>query len=40
MILPDRDVPLGLSGEEDRIVARERRTAAGVTIEVEKAMAA
>ena len=40
VILPDRDVPLGLIGADDRIVARERLTAAGLTIEVEKVRSA
>jgi hypothetical protein len=40
VILPDRDVVLGVIGPEDRIVARERATANGVTFEVEKVRAA
>ncbi|MDB5590450.1 hypothetical protein [Enterovirga sp.] len=36
VILPDRDVPLGVMGPGDRIVARERRTASGMTLDVEK----
>jgi hypothetical protein len=36
VILPDRDVPLGALGPNDRIVARERRTPQGVTLDVEK----
>jgi hypothetical protein len=39
VVLPDRDVPLGLLGPNDRIVARERRTAQGVTLDVEKVAA-
>lgn len=39
VILPDRDVPLGVLGPQDRIVARERRTAAGVTYEIERVAA-
>lgn len=40
VILPDRDVPVGAIEPGDRIVARERRTPSGVTIEVEKVRAA
>ena len=40
VILPDRDVPLGHIAPDDRIVARERMTATGVTFEVEKVSAA
>ncbi|WP_375461275.1 hypothetical protein [uncultured Enterovirga sp.] len=36
VILPDRDVPLGVMGPTDRIVARERRTATGTSIDVER----
>ena len=39
VILPDRDVPLGTVGPGDRIVARERRTATGLTFDVEKVAA-
>ena len=39
VILPDRDVPLGVLGPGDRIVARERRTATGVTYDIEKVAA-
>ena len=39
VILPDRDVPLGVMGPNDRIVARERRTPQGVTLDVEKVAA-
>ena len=39
VILPDRDVPVGIMGPGDRIVARERSTAAGVTLDVEKVAA-
>ena len=39
VILPDRDVPLGIVGPDDRIVSRERRTAAGITFDVEKVAA-
>jgi hypothetical protein len=40
VILPDRDVPLGLFSPGDRIVARERRTPHGMTLDVEKVAAA
>lgn len=40
VVLPDRDVPLGTIGPGDRIVARQRETATGMTIEVEKVRAA
>jgi hypothetical protein len=40
VVLPDRDVAIGTIEPGDRIVARERATAAGVTIEVEKVAAA
>jgi hypothetical protein len=40
VILPDRDVPVGEIGPGDRIVARERRTPNGVTLDVEKVRAA
>ena len=39
VVLPDRDVPLGPLGPGDRIVARERRTQAGLTYDVEKVAA-
>lgn len=39
VILPDRDVPLGILGPHDRIVARERRTAAGITYDVQRVAA-
>ena len=39
VILPDRDVALGVMGPNDRIVARERRTPHGVTLDVEKVAA-
>lgn len=39
VILPDRDVPLGVMGPGDRIVTRERQTAAGVAFDVEKVAA-
>lgn len=39
VVLPDRDVQLGVLGPGDRIVARERRTAQGVTLDVEKVAA-
>jgi hypothetical protein len=40
VVLPDRDVPLGVIEPGDRIVTRERPTPNGVTIEVEKVKAA
>jgi hypothetical protein len=40
VVLPDRDVPLGVIERADRILARERPTANGMTIEVEKVRAA
>jgi hypothetical protein len=40
VILPDREVALGTIEPGDRIVARQRYTAMGVTIEVEKVRAA
>lgn len=40
VILPDRDVPLGLISPGDRIVARETVTAAGPTLAFEKVRAA
>ena len=40
VILPDRDVPLGILEADDRIVVRERPTPNGVVIELEKAKAA
>ena len=39
VILPDRDVAIGILRPGDRIVARERRTAAGITLDVEKVAA-
>ncbi|GJD48834.1 hypothetical protein OPKNFCMD_1560 [Methylobacterium crusticola] len=39
VVLPDRDVPLGIFGPGDRLVARERMTPAGITIDLEKVMA-
>lgn len=39
VVLPDRDVALGVLGPGDRIVVRERQTPAGTTFEVEKAAA-
>ncbi|MDB5510936.1 MAG: hypothetical protein JWR08_419 [Enterovirga sp.] len=39
VVLPDRDVALGVLGPGDRIVARERRTAQGVTLDIEKVAA-
>jgi hypothetical protein len=39
VVLPDRDVALGPLGPGDRIVARERRTASGITVDVEKVAA-
>jgi hypothetical protein len=39
VVLPDRDVPLGVMGPNDRIVARPRSTATGVTLDVEKVAA-
>ena len=36
IVLPDRDVPVGIMGPTDRIVTRERRTPAGMTVDVEK----
>jgi hypothetical protein len=40
VVLPDRDVPLGVIEPGDRIVSRERRTPSGVTADVEKVRAA
>lgn len=40
VVLPDRDVALGVFAPGDRLVARQRVTAAGVTLEVEKVPAA
>lgn len=40
VVLPDRDVPVGVIEPGDRIVARERRTPNGVVVEVEKVRAA
>lgn len=39
VILPDRDVPLGVMAAGDRIVTRERRTPAGTVLDVEKVAA-
>jgi hypothetical protein len=39
VVLPDRDVPLGPLGPGDRIVTRERRTATGTTLDIEKVAA-
>jgi hypothetical protein len=39
VVLPDRDVPLGVMGPNDRIVARPRSTAQGMTLDVEKVAA-
>lgn len=39
IVLPDRDVPLGTLGPGDRIVTRERRTPAGIVLDVEKVAA-
>jgi hypothetical protein len=36
VVLPDRDVPLGVFSEGDRLVARDRMTPAGLTADVEK----
>jgi hypothetical protein len=40
VVLPDRDVVIGTIEPGERIVARERDTATGIRIEVEKAKAA
>ena len=40
VVLPDKDVALGTIEPGDRIVPRERLTASGVTVEVEKVRAA
>ena len=40
VVLPDRDVPLGVFEPGDRLVARERPGPGGLTIEVEKVRAA
>jgi hypothetical protein len=40
VVLPDRDVAVGTIEPGDRIVARERATAAGVMVDVEKVRAA
>jgi hypothetical protein len=40
VVLPDRDVPLGIFAPGDRIVARERNTAHGITVDIEKVAAA
>jgi hypothetical protein len=39
VVLPDRDVSLGYVGPGDRIVARERQTAHGMVVDVEKVAA-
>jgi len=39
VVLPDRDVPVGILAPGDRLVARERRTAGGVTLDFEKVAA-
>ncbi len=39
VVLPDRDVTLGILGPGDRIVARERRTQTGLIYDVEKVAA-
>ena len=39
VVLPDRDVALGVMGPGDRIVTRQRQTPAGVVVEVEKVAA-
>ena len=39
VILPDRDVPIGVLGPNDRIVMRERETASGRVLDVEKVAA-
>lgn len=39
VVLPDRDVPLGVLGPGDRIVARERHTAQGIVVDVERVAA-
>ena len=39
VVLPDRDVALGPLGPNDRIVARARRTAQGLTFDIEKVAA-
>ena len=39
VILPDRDVPLGIMAPGDRIVTRERQTPAGPAFDVEKVAA-
>jgi hypothetical protein len=40
VVLPDRDVPIGLMEPGDRIVLRQRPTVSGVQLEVEKVPAA
>src|SRR5215204_5290339 len=40
VVLPDRDVAIGTIEPGDRIVARERQTATGVRVEIEKVRAA
>lgn len=39
VVLPDRDVPVGVLGPGERILTRETRTAAGVSLTVEKVAA-
>lgn len=39
MVLPDRDVPLGVVAPDERIVTRERMTPQGITFDVEKVAA-
>jgi hypothetical protein len=39
VILPDRDVPLGIFAPGDRIVARERHTPQGLAVDIEKVAA-
>ena len=39
VVLPDRDVPVGPLGPGDRLVTRERQTADGPTLEIEKVAA-
>ena len=39
VVLPDRDVPLGVVGPNDRIVTRQRNTPQGLTLDVAKVAA-
>jgi hypothetical protein len=39
VVLPDRDVPIGVLAPGDRIVATERHTPQGIVLDVEKAAA-